>query len=132
MDAFVASPAFLPVADARRPRIGRAVIGTMLVAGLFEAFALGVKEFRPLGDHAPWMDDPYDVVTSFAIFFIPIVGAFSAVRLVLCRRFEPLPISRVIDLLHGCVVLLVVALATAASDSPFWQFAIIRSPFTST
>ena len=88
----------------------------MLVAGLFEAFALGVKEFRPLGDHAPWMDDPYDVVTSFAIFFIPIVGAFSAVRLVLCRRFEPLPISRVIDLLHGCVVLLVVALATAASD----------------
>ena len=88
----------------------------MLVAGLFEAFALGVKEFRPLGDHAPWMDDPYDVVTSFAIFFIPIVGAFSAVRLALCRRFEPLPVSRVIDLMHGCVVLLVVALATAASD----------------
>jgi hypothetical protein len=116
MDAFVASPAFLPVADARRPRIGRAVVGAMVVAGLFEAFALGVKEIRPLGDHAPWMDDPYDVVTSFAIFFIPIVGAFSAVRLVLCRRFEPLPMSRVIDLLHGCVVLLVVALATAASD----------------
>lgn len=92
------------------------MLGTMLVAGLFEAFALGVKEFRPLGDHAPWMDDPYDVVTSFAIFFIPIVGAFSAVRLALCRRFEPLPVSRVIDLMHGCVVLLVVALATAASD----------------
>ena len=88
----------------------------MLVAGLFEAFALGVKEFRWLGDHAPWMDDPYDVVTSFAIFFIPIVGAFSAVRLVLCRQYEPLPLSRVIDLLHGCVVLLVVVLATAGSD----------------
>jgi hypothetical protein len=88
----------------------------MLVAGLFEAFALGVKEFRPLGDHTPWMDDPYDVVTSFAIFFIPIVGAFSAVRLALCRRFEPLRLSRVIDLLHGCVVLLVVVLATAGSD----------------
>ena len=88
----------------------------MLVAGLFEAFALGTKEYRPLGDHAPWMDDPYDVVTSFAIFFIPILGAFSAVRLALCRRLEPLPLSRVIDLLHGCVVLLVFVLATAGSD----------------
>ncbi len=88
----------------------------MLVAALFEAFAYGGKAFRPLGDHAPWMDDPYDVVTSFAIFFIPIVGAFSAVRLALCRRFEPLPLSRVIDLLHGCVVLLVVVVLTAASD----------------
>ena len=116
MDATFTSPAFLPVADARRPRLGRAVLGAMLVAALLEAFALGVKEFRPLGDHAPWMDDPYDVVTSFAIFFIPIVGAFSAVRLALCRRFEPLPVSRVTDLLHGCLVLLVIALATAASD----------------
>ena len=88
----------------------------MLVAGLFEVFALGTKEIRSLGDHAPWMDDPYDVLTSFAIFIIPIVGALSAVRLALCRRFEPLPLSRVIDLLHGCVVLLAVVLVTAGSD----------------
>jgi hypothetical protein len=116
LDALVTSPTFLPIADARRPRIGRAVVGAMLLAVLFEAFAFGVKELQALGDHAPWMDDPYDVVTSFAIFFIPIVGTFSAVRLALCRRVEPLPLSRVTDLLHGCLVLLVVVLATAASD----------------
>lgn len=103
------APAFLPVADARRPRIGRAVLGVLLAAGLFELFAVGVKELRLLGDHAPWMDDPYDVVTAFAMFFLPIVGAFSAVRLALCRRLEPLPVSRIIDLVHGCVVLLVIA-----------------------
>ena len=116
MDALIDSSQLLPVADSRRPGIGRVVVGAMLVAGLFEAFALGAKELRSLGDHAPWMDDPYDVVTSFAIFFIPIVGALSVVRLALCRRLEPLPLSRVIDLLHGCVVLLVVVLATAGSD----------------
>ena len=88
----------------------------MLVAGLFEVFALGVKEYRTLGDHAPWLDDPYDVVTSFAIFLIPIVGAFSAVRLALCRRIEPLPLSRAIDLLHGCLLLLVVVFASAGTD----------------
>ncbi len=88
----------------------------MLVAGLFEILALGVKDIRSLGDHAPWMDDPYDVMTSFAIFLVPIVGAISAVRLALCRRFEPLPLTRVIDVLHGCVVLLAIVLATAASD----------------
>jgi hypothetical protein len=116
VDTLAASPSFLAVADARRPSIGRAVLGALLVAGLFEVFALGVKEYRSLGDHAPWMDDPYDVVTSFAIFLIPIVAAFSAVRLALCRRVEPLPLSRVIDLLHGCVLLLVVTLAWAGSD----------------
>jgi hypothetical protein len=116
MDALNASPAFLPVADARRPRIGRAILGAMFAAGLFELFAFGAKEIRPLGDHAPWMDDPYDVVTSFAMFFLPIVGAFSAVRLALCRRVEPLPLSRLVDLVHGCLVLLVIAVATASSD----------------
>ena len=79
MDALHASSAFLPVADARRPPIGRAILGAMLAAGQFELFAVGAKEIRPLGDHAPWMDDPYDVVTSFAMFFLPIVGAFAAV-----------------------------------------------------
>ena len=88
----------------------------MLAAALFETFVFGVKEFRPLGDHAPWMNDPYDVVTSFAIFLVPIVGTFSAVRLALCRRVEPLPLSRVTDLLHGCLVLLMVLLVTAAAD----------------
>jgi len=122
MDTFQVKPAFLPVADARRPRIGRTIIGAFLAAGLFELFALGVKEFVPLGDHAPWMDDPFDVVTSFAIFFLPIVGAFSAVRLALCRRFEPLPRSRLDDLLHGCIVLIGVAVVAAGSD---W-IAVIR------
>jgi hypothetical protein len=122
MDGLHASPTFLPVADARRPRIGRAIVGTFLAVGLFELFALGVKEFRPLGDHAPWMDDPFDVVTSFAIFLLPIVAAFSAVRLALCRRLEPLPLGRLHGLVHGCNVLIGVALVAAASD---W-IAVIR------
>jgi hypothetical protein len=116
MDALVAAPNVVPVADTRRPRIGRAVRATFAAAGLFEVFVLGVKELRPLGDHAPWMDDPYDVVTSFAVFFVPLVGGLSAVRLALCRRAEPLPVARLWDLLHGCAVLLAIMLATVSSD----------------
>jgi hypothetical protein len=116
MAAALGSPGFLPVLDARRPRIGRAILGALVITGLFEIFAFAAKEFSPVGDHAPWMDDPYDVVTSFALFFIPIVGGVSAVRLVLCRRWEPLPLDRLTGLAHGCVVLLVIASAVAASD----------------
>lgn len=122
MHSLNASSGFLPVADARRPRIGRAILGALFATGVFELYAFGTKEFRPLGDHAPWMDDPYDVVTSFAMFFLPIVGAVSAVRLALCRRFEPLPLGRLVGLVHGCAVLLVIAIATASSD---WIAAIL-------
>src|ERR1019366_9198573 len=43
-------------------------------------------------------------------------GGFSAVRLALCRRLEPLPLSRLVDLVHGCNVLLVITIVTAGSD----------------
>ena len=116
MSAVNSTASVLPAGDTRRPPIGRAIVGTMIVTGLFELFALGSKEMRVLGDHAPWMDDPFDVVTSFAIFFLPIIGALSAVRLALCRSFEPLPVGRLASLIRGCVVLLAVAAIAAGSD----------------
>ena len=106
----------LAVGDARRPRIGRAVLGTLLVAVVYEAFAFGVKEIPALGNHAPWADDPYDVATSLAIFFVPILAVVCAVRLPLCRETEPLPVSRVIDLLRGCRAILGVALVSVLAD----------------
>jgi hypothetical protein len=38
----------LAVGDARRPRIGRAVLGTLLVAVVYEAFAFGERSFDRL------------------------------------------------------------------------------------
>ena len=120
----------LAVGDTRRPRIGRAVLGTLLAAVVYEAFAFGVKEIPALGNHAPWANDPYDVVTSSAIFFVPILAAVCAVRLPLCRRAEPLPWSRAIDLLRGSRAILGVAILSvladwtsvfAGADRPSWS-----------
>ncbi|TAM56760.1 MAG: hypothetical protein EPN50_10100 [Chloroflexota bacterium] len=105
----------LPVGDERRPRLGRSIMGSLLVAGGFEAFVFGVKAFRPLGDHAPWMNDPFDVATSFAIFFVPLLVALCAIRLPLARRLEPLPLSRAVGLLRACRLLTAVMAITILS-----------------
>jgi hypothetical protein len=92
----------LAVGDPRRAPIGRAVGLTLVASALFVAFAVGVKDIPSFGEHAPWNEDPYDAVFSFAIFFVPLIVALLALRLALCRRTEPLPIARVIDVIRGC------------------------------
>lgn len=63
-------PLALPVDDPRRPRIRRAVFGTVWAAAIFCVFA-ATKEIKPIYNHAPWLNDPYDTVISFTMFFVP-------------------------------------------------------------
>lgn len=106
----------LAVGDPRRPVVRRILVGTLLTAALFVAFAFVAKEVRPLADHAPWQDDPYDVVVSFTMFFVPLVAALVLLRALLCRRDSPLPVARVVSLVRACRVVLVAVHVTLAVD----------------
>lgn len=108
--------AVLVVGDKRRPSVGRAVLGSLLAAGIFEVFALGAKEATALSSRNPWSDDPYDAVTSFAIFFVPLVAGLCLFRLTLCRSDEPLPVERVQGLLRGARLMLGTVAVALLSD----------------
>ena len=106
----------LPVGDVRRRTTGRAVLLTLWIAALFEIFTIASKEIPFLYVQVPWANDPYDTAVSFAIFFIPVVMAVSSIRLSLCKRNQPLPVSRLGDLVRGCRVILIIVLVTVVSN----------------
>jgi hypothetical protein len=106
----------LSVADPRRRTVGRAVAAVLVAAFLFLAFQLPVKQFLGLYDHVPWSDDPYDAVTSFTVFFVPLLAIVCLVRIALFRRDQPLPIERVVSVLRGSRVALGAMVATLSSD----------------
>jgi hypothetical protein len=101
-----ASGQLLPVGDPVRPLVRRAILGTLLATAVFSATAGPVKQVGMLYEHAPWLNDPYDTVVSFAMFFVPFTAAGCLARVLLCRRSEALPSARVADLLRGCRVVL--------------------------
>jgi hypothetical protein len=107
---------YLPVDDPRRPTVSRAV-GTVLVAAfVFLVFQLPVKQFLGLYDHVPWSDDPYDAVTSFAVFFVPLLALVCLVRIALFRRTEPLAVERVVGVLRASRLALGTMIVTLLSD----------------
>jgi len=101
----VQSPYVMPVGDVRRPLIGRAAFGTLLASAIFFVFT-ATKQSNPIYVHAPWVNDPYDTVFSFTMFFVPLVAATVLVQLSLCRKSEPLPTGRVVTILRGCRIAL--------------------------
>lgn len=107
--------AILPVGDPRRPAIGRAAFATLWTSIAFFVFTVPPKQFAPLYDHAPWLNDPYDTVYSFAMFFVPLAAGFFLVQVSLCRKSEPLAVSRVRSILRGCRVGLTMMVATVVS-----------------
>jgi len=103
------------VGDPIRPVIKRAVFGTLLASAIFFVFFVPTKQIHMLYNHAPWEDDPFDAVYSFTMLFVPLVAACVLVPVSLCRRSEPLSVSRVLAILRGCRVALgsmVIALLT--------------------
>jgi hypothetical protein len=93
-----------------------AVISSLVLATIFEAALFGSKETAAVYSHAPWLNDPYDVAVSFALFCIPLIVALTAIRLVaswwLPDRDAP---ARLADLLRASgVALVVVALTLGA------------------
>jgi hypothetical protein len=107
---------YLPIGDPRRETLGRAVRTVLVAAFLFMAFQLPVKQFLGLYDHAPWSNDPYDAITSFTVFFVPLIAAVCLVRIALCRRDEPLAIERVVGVLRGSRVVLGAMIVTLVSE----------------
>lgn len=121
----------LPVDDPRRPLIRRAVFGTLWASAVFFVFT-ATKEIRPIYKHAPWLNDPYDTVISFTMFFVPLVAACLLVQVSLCLRSEPLAVARVVAILRACRVALgaiIVDLASAwvavalSANRPQWTIA---------
>jgi hypothetical protein len=86
--------------DPSRRALRRAVVVVLVSAVVFMAVELPVKQFLGAYDHAPWSNDPYDAVTSFAVFFVPLVIFVALVRVALCRRAQPLPLSRALGILR--------------------------------
>ena len=96
--------------------MGRAVISTLVVAALFLAYVWTAKEVPPLVAHAPWADDPYDAVISFAFFFVPVLIGLCLLRAPSCRQSQPLPVRRVRELLLACRLTFAIVGATLASE----------------
>jgi hypothetical protein len=107
---------YLPIGDPRRETVARAGGAVLLAAFVFLVFQLPVKQFLGLYDHVPWSDDPYDAVTSFAVFFVPLTAAVCLVRIALFRRDQPLPVERVLGVLRGSFVVLGAMIATLTAD----------------
>lgn len=94
----------IPIDDPWRQRLRIPVFGTMALALGFFLYTAPLKETPPVFDHAPWLNDPFDTVISFMMFFVPLMALACVPRILLCRRHEPLPASRIRDILRGCRV----------------------------
>lgn len=105
----------LAVGDRRRVAIGKAVISTLWTAIAFFVFTVPTKQAKPVYEHAPWLNDPYDTLYSFAMFLVPLATAFFLVQVSLCRKAEVLPAERARSVLRGCRAALIVMTATLAS-----------------
>ena len=121
----------LAVDDPRRPLIHRAVFGAIWAAAVFFVLT-ATKEVKAVYGHSPWLNDPYDTVTSFTMFVVPLVTACLLVQVSLCLRSEPLSTARVVAIVRGCRVAvgaIVVDLASAwlavflGANEPHWALA---------
>ncbi len=106
----------LAVGDPVRTVIGRAVLGVPFAGVVFFAFTWVAKGVPVLYASEPWRDDPYDAIVSFAMWCVPLLVGLCGLRVPLCRRYRPLPVRRVLDLLRVSRVLVGVVLLTLAGE----------------
>jgi hypothetical protein len=95
-------------------RARRVVVAVLAFAAVFEAALYITKEAPAIYDHAPWLNDPYDVAVSFALFCVPLIGVPSGLRLLAGRRESQAP-QRLADLIRACGVALAVIATTLAA-----------------
>src|ERR1039457_5189266 len=74
--------------DRRRVAIGKAAFSTLWPAIFFFLFTVPTKQIKPVYNHAPWLNDPYDTLYSFAMFVVPLATAFLLVQVSVCRKVE--------------------------------------------
>jgi hypothetical protein len=107
---------YVPPGDPWRSGLRRPVFGSLVLAGVFFLCTAPVKQIPGLYNHAPWLNDPFDTVISFMMFFVPLIALCCVPRLLLCRRSEPLPAARARDLLRGCRVIAAAVALTLATE----------------
>jgi len=105
----------LDAGDGRRRVARRAIISALITGTIFDVLLFSSKQTPAIYNHAPWLNDPYDTAVSFALFCVPLIVAPSAVRLLACRRDEPVSAARLADLLRACGVALAAVAITLAS-----------------
>jgi hypothetical protein len=105
----------LAVGDPRRRAVGRAAFATLRAAAAFFLFTVPAKQVKTVYVHAPWLNDPYDTVYSFAMFLVPLAAAFFLLQVSLCLKAEQVPVARVRSILRGCRVGAVIVAATLLS-----------------
>jgi hypothetical protein len=113
----------IPVGSPWRAALRRPVFGSLALAAVFVLCTAPVKQTASLYDHAPWLNDPFDTVISFMMFFVPLIAVFCVPRVMLCRRSEPLPAARVLDVLRGCRLVLAGVGLTLLTE---WVSVLIR------
>jgi hypothetical protein len=106
----------LSVGDPARRRAGFAVISSLAVVTTYGAVTVLTKEIHALELHQPWQDDPYDVLVSFDFAILPLLVITGALRAQLCRRYEPLPARRLVDLVRAAWVAVWLSGATALAE----------------
>ncbi len=117
-------PAALPMGHPARPAAARALGVSLVVAALFTVWAYVGTQVQAVRAGSPWQDDPYDALVSLTEFLVPVLAALVLARMSLCRRFEPLPLFRLRQLLRGAQVTTGLVAATVAVD---WVAAAARA-----
>ncbi len=105
-----------PVGDPRRIAVRNQLIWCAGVAVAFQVFAFASTQAQFVRAHSPWQNDPYDVVVSFTMFFVPAVACIGGIRVALCRADRPLDLARVDGVLRTAITSDLLVAATAATD----------------
>lgn len=106
----------LPLGHPARPAAAAALWTSVAGAGAFTVFAYVTTQLHAVRAGSPWQDDPYDTVVTFTMFFVPLLGTITALRALLCRRGEPLPLFRIHQLLRAALVSTLLVAVTLATD----------------
>jgi hypothetical protein len=106
----------LPVGESARARAGLAIMASLGLAAVFAVLTVVSKETPALDLRQPWQDDPYDVVVSLDFVVLPLLVTIGLLRVQLCRRYEPLPARRLVDLLRVGGAAVAVSLATELAE----------------
>lgn len=106
----------LAVGTPARRCAGLAIVASFALAVVFAVVTVVSKETAALDLRQPWQDDPYDVPVSLDFVALPLLVAIGVLRVQLCRRNEPLPARRLVDLLRVGGAALVVSLATEVAE----------------
>jgi hypothetical protein len=112
----VPASVLIPVGDPARELTRRGVLAMLLAAAGFVFFAYVTSHIAAVRDVTPWQDDPYDVVVSFTLFFVPLAAGLMLLRVPLCRRAQPLPASRLSGIQRAGTIVAISIGATLVAD----------------